>query len=47
LYYNSYGEVEMEFFREHKKTIVGIIAISFILWTFGIGIAILLPSFGG
>ncbi len=26
----------MEFFREHKKLIVGIIAISFVLWTVGL-----------
>lgn len=25
----------MEFFREHKKIIVGIIAVSFILWMLG------------
>lgn len=31
----------MEFFREHKKLIVGIIALSFILWTAGL---MLLPA---
>ncbi len=34
----------MEFFREHKKAIVGIIAVSFILWTVGMGLLIILPS---
>ena len=37
----------MEFFRENKKIIVGIIAISFMLWTVGVGIALLIPAFGG
>jgi hypothetical protein len=37
----------MEFFRENKKTIVGIIAVSFILWTVGMGVALLIPAFGG
>ena len=37
----------MEFFREHKKIIVGVITISFILWTVGMGVAILIPSFWG
>ncbi len=37
----------MEFFRENKKTIVGIIAVSFILWTVGMGVALLIPTFGG
>lgn len=37
----------MEFFREHKKAIVGIITISFLLWTVGMGVALLIPSFGG
>lgn len=37
----------MEFFRNNKKTIVGIIAISFMLWTFGMGILVLLSSKGG
>lgn len=37
----------MEFFREHKKLIVGIITISFILWTVGMGVALLFPGFGG
>ncbi len=26
----------MEFFRKHQKIIVGIIAVSFIAWTFGL-----------
>lgn len=25
----------MEFFRKHRKVIIGIIAVSFIVWTFG------------
>jgi hypothetical protein len=37
----------MEFFREHKKMIVGLITVSFILWTVGMGLLIILPSFGG
>ena len=37
----------MEFFREKKKVIVGIIAVSFIIWTVGMGLAILIPTFGG
>ncbi len=37
----------MEFFREHKKLIVGLIAVSFILWTIGMGILIMLPNLGG
>ena len=32
----------MDFFRTHKKIIVGIIAISFILWTIGVGLLTLL-----
>jgi len=31
----------MEFFREHKKLIVGIIAVSFLLWTAGMGVLML------
>jgi len=38
-----YKEVEMEFFRENKKLIVGIIALSFILWTVGVGVLMLFP----
>lgn len=37
----------MDFFREHKKLIVGLIAVSFILWTIGMGILIMLPNLGG
>jgi hypothetical protein len=37
----------MDFFREHKKMIVGIITVSFILWTVGMGLLIIIPSFGG
>ncbi len=37
----------MDFFREHKKLIVGIIAVSFILWTIGMGVLIMLPNLGG
>ena len=36
----------MEFFREHKKLIVAIITISFILWTAGMGAMVLFASFG-
>ena len=36
----------MEFFREHKKLIVGLIAVSFILWTVGMGLLLILPGFG-
>lgn len=35
----------MEFFREHKKLIVGIIAVSFIIWTAGMGLLMMLPNF--
>ncbi len=31
----------MEFFRNNKKLIVGIIIVSFLLWTFGVGILML------
>ncbi len=31
----------MDFFRNHKKLIVGIITISFIIWTVGMGIGLL------
>ncbi len=31
----------MEFFRKNKKIIIGIIIISFLLWTFGVGILML------
>lgn len=37
----------MEFFREKKKIIVAIIAVSFIIWTFGMAFLLLLPNFGG
>lgn len=37
----------MDFFRENKKAIVAIIAVSFILWTVGMGVALLIPAFGG
>lgn len=37
----------MEFFRQNKKIIVGLIAVSFILWTVGMGIALILPGLGG
>lgn len=36
----------MEFFREHKKAIVALIAISFILWTVGMGVLMMLPALG-
>ena len=34
--------VRMEFFRKHQKTIVFIIAVTFMAWTFGM---MLLPVF--
>lgn len=37
----------MDFFRENKKVIVGIIALSFIMWTIGMGLLIIIPSLGG
>lgn len=37
----------MNFFRENKKIIVGVIAVSFILWTVGMGLMLLIPAFGG
>lgn len=37
----------MDFFRKNKKLIVGIIAISFIVWTFGMAILVLLANKGG
>ena len=37
----------MEFFRQNKKIIVGLIAIAFILWTVGMGLLLILPSLGG
>ena len=36
----------MEFFREHKKLIIGIIAISFIVWTAGIGLLMIFAPMG-
>jgi len=36
----------MEFFREHKKFMVGLIAVSFILWTVGMGLLMILPGLG-
>lgn len=35
----------MDFFRDHKKLIVGLITVSFILWTAGMGLLMLLPVF--
>ena len=46
LLYDITREVEMDFFREHKKIIVGLITVSFIIWTVGMGLLILLPSMG-
>jgi hypothetical protein len=37
----------MDFFRQNKKLIVGLIAVSFILWTVGMGLLLILPTFGG
>lgn len=36
----------MEFFRQNKKVIVGLIAVSFILWTVGMGVLMILPILG-
>ena len=36
----------MEFFREHKKIIIGIIAITFIVWTAGLSLLMLLAPMG-
>ena len=43
LYYDI-GEVKMEFFRQNQKIIVGIIVVSFVLWTMSL---MLLPLFLG
>ena len=37
----------MDFFRQNKKLIVGLIAVSFILWTIGMGLLLILPGLGG
>lgn len=37
----------MDFFRQNKKLIVGLIAVSFILWTIGMGFLLILPGLGG
>lgn len=37
----------MEFFRNNKKIIVGIIAFSFMVWTFGMAILVLVANKGG
>ena len=48
LYYYILSEVDMEFFRENKKIIVGFIAVAVILWLVGFSlIPILLGGFGG
>jgi hypothetical protein len=31
----------MDFFRNHKKLVVGVITISFIIWTVGMGVGLL------
>jgi len=37
----------MEFFREHKKLIIGIIATAFIVWTAGLSLIMLMqPGLG-
>jgi len=36
----------MEFFREHKKLIIGIITISFIAWTVGLSLLMLMAPVG-
>ena len=37
----------MDFFRDNKKVIVGFIAVSFIVWTVGMGLLMILPTLGG
>lgn len=37
----------MDFFRQNKKAIVGLITVSFILWTIGMGLLLILPGLGG
>lgn len=37
----------MDFFRQNKKLIVGLIALSFVLWTLGMSLLLILPSFRG
>ena len=37
----------MDFFRQNKKLIVGLIAASFILWTVGMGLLLVIPNIGG
>ena len=34
----------MDFFRQNKKVIVGLIAVSFIVWTIGMGLLLIIPS---
>ena len=36
----------MDFFREHKKLIIGIITVSFIVWTVGLGLLMLMAPVG-
>ena len=37
----------MEFFRNHKKIIIGLIAVSFIIWTVGLSLLMLMqPAIG-
>ena len=36
----------MEFFREHKKLIIGIITVSFIVWTVGLSLLMLMVPAG-
>ena len=36
----------MEFFREHKKLIIGIIAVAFIAWTVGLSLLMLMVPMG-
>ncbi len=36
----------MEFFREHKKIIIGVIAVSFIVWTVGLSLLMLMAPMG-
>ena len=46
LYYDVVKRCSMEFFREHKKLIIGIIAVSFIVWTAGLSLIMLMSPMG-
>ena len=46
LYYDNIKRCSMEFFREHKKIIIGVIAVSFIVWTVGLSLLMLMAPMG-